>query len=159
NRYVEHDPTHGLKFWPLAPEVLSPGTKAPSSERREVILWDLGGQEEYQLVHQLFLHDTTVALLLFDPARGAAALEEIEAWDKRLAKQLHGRPVRKLLVGTKQDGNHPIDRQSIDRLVQRCRFEGFFSTSAKEGLGLSELRAAVARAIDWDTLSTVSRPE
>jgi len=72
-----------MKMWPLEPSVsdsipvaigsrernphLFPGVvwrTAPSSrnQRRDIVLWDLGGQEEYRLIHQLFLHDTTVAL-------------------------------------------------------------------------------------------------
>src|SRR5262245_56871085 len=49
-----------------------------------------GGQDEYRLIHQLFLHDTTLALVLLDPTRGRTAFEEAEGWSKRLEKQLAG---------------------------------------------------------------------
>ena len=91
---------HG--FWPTPPK-LSPRIAAPKNERRDVILWDMGGQDEYRLVHQLFLHDTTLALVLLDPTRGRTAFDEVEAWNKRLEKQLGGRKAVKLLVGAKLD--------------------------------------------------------
>ena len=74
--------TRGMKFWPLEPDRLSPAEGTSEGGRREVVLWDMGGQDEYRLIHQLFLHDTTVALVLFDPTRGTVAFKEVEAWNK-----------------------------------------------------------------------------
>ena len=85
--------THGMKFWPLEPEQLHPDARASDGQRRDIVLWDMGGQEEYRLIHQLFLHDTTVALLLLDPTRGATAFQEIEIWNKYLEKQLQERAI------------------------------------------------------------------
>jgi small GTP-binding protein len=159
NRYEEQESTHGMHFWSLAPEQLDRGAAAPPGERREVVLWDLGGQEEYRLVHQLFLHDTTLALVLFDPVQGRAAFEAVEAWNSRFEKQLHGRSVVKLLVGTKQDTDTPVDRLGVEALVRRCGFAGYYPTSARNGRGIPELEAAIARALDWTSLATTSRPE
>ena len=58
----EHGTTHGMQFWPMDAEDLHPAAKPPEGLRRDVVLWDFGGQDEYQLVHQMFLHDTTLAL-------------------------------------------------------------------------------------------------
>jgi hypothetical protein len=40
-------------------------------------------------VHQLFLHDTTLALILLDPTRDTAFEDAIE-WNVRLERQLRG---------------------------------------------------------------------
>jgi WD40 repeat protein len=77
-RYEEQGTTHGMRLWSVPPEKLSAEAAAPPEEKREVILWDLGGQDEYRLVHQLFLHDTMLALVLLDPTRGRTAFEEVE---------------------------------------------------------------------------------
>jgi tricorn protease-like protein len=77
NCYEELGTTHGMRLWPMPPERLSPAMAAPSGEKREVVIWDLGGQKEYRLVHQLFLHDTTLALMLLDPTRGEKAFEDV----------------------------------------------------------------------------------
>src|SRR5205085_3169574 len=103
-----------------------------------------GGQEEYQLIHQMFLHDTTIALLLFDPTRGRISVEKVEGWNRRLEKQLHGRRAVKLLVGTKMDDQTTeVDKLLIERLVSDCGFAGYYATSAKSSAGIAELREAI----------------
>lgn len=152
--------THGMKFWTLEADRLAPVAKKPEAQRREVVLWDMGGQQEYRLIHQLFLHDTTVALVLLDPTRGAAAFEEVKAWNKALERQLHGRAVVKLLVGTKVDhASGLIDRQGLERLRKECGFAEYCETSALTGRGVEGLCEAVAKAIDWDALVKTTRPE
>jgi hypothetical protein len=149
-----------MRFWSLKPQQLCAGIESPVGQRRDVVLWDLGGQQEYRLVHQLFLHDTTVALVLLDPTRGATAFKEVETWNKYLARQLSGRRAVKLLVGAKLDQpSDVIDHQGLDRLCAECGFAGFYQTSAVTGRGLDELCQAVATAIDWDGLAKTSRPE
>ncbi len=53
DRYVVRDRTHGMNVWrldlPLPPD---------TTLEREALLWDLAGQEDYRLIHQLFLEDT-----------------------------------------------------------------------------------------------------
>jgi GTPase SAR1 family protein len=153
--------THAMKFWPMTPEQLGmrPG---PPNQRRDLVFWDMGGQAEYRLIHQLFLHDTTVALILFDPTRGHASAKEVETWNNYLEKQLRGRPAVKLLVGTKlDDESHDdmINLQSIERLQRDLGFVGFYKTSALTGRGVAHLCEAVAKGIDWDGLGKTSRPE
>jgi len=132
--------THGMKFWPIEPEKLSPAAAAQPGDRRDIVLWDMGGQDEYRLVHQLFLHDTTLALVLMDPTRGRSAFAEVETWNTCLEKQLRGRSAIKLLVGSKVDRpSETIDRQAIERLKQECGFLTYWETSAVTGRGVSDL--------------------
>jgi len=159
DRYEEQGTTHGMRFWSLAPDKLTSAATALPEERRDVVLWDLGGQDEYRLVHQLFLHDTTVALVLLDPTRGRTGFEEVVGWNLRLEKQLRGRPAVKLLVGTKLDESSTVvDRATVGRLVHECGFAGYYETSAKTGRGLPELRTALAAVMDWENLAKTSRP-
>jgi small GTP-binding protein len=160
DRYEEQGTTHGMKFWLLDPEQLSPTAQIPEDEYRDIVLWDLGGQDDYRLIHQMFLHDTTVALLLFDPTRGRTAFEEVEGWNRRLEKQLHGRRAIKLLVGTKMDNQDAaVEKLLIERLVSDCGFAGYYPTSAKSGAGMRELSEAIYQAIDWQVLTKTSGPE
>ncbi|MCU0685673.1 MAG: metallophosphoesterase, partial [Polyangiaceae bacterium] len=153
--------THGMRFWSLPAERLDPQAAAPPGERREIVLWDMGGQSEYRLIHQLFLRDTAVALMLLEPRRGEAALDEIDGWNTRLQAQLgDGRPARKLLVGTKlDDASAPIDQPAIAALTSRLGFEAYLSTSAREGRGIDALKQALWSAVDWAALGQTSRPE
>src|SRR6266540_3207785 len=60
--YKELGTTHGMRTWKMRPEQLDPAAVAAKAEEREVFIWDLGGQQEYRLVHQLFLPETTLAM-------------------------------------------------------------------------------------------------
>lgn len=152
--------THGMRFWPLEPQQLGRSAMPPPGQRRDVVLWDMGGQDEYRLVHQLFLHDTTLALILLDPTRGRTAFQEAEEWNKRLEKQLGDRPAVKLLVGAKLDKQSTtLDIQGLERLKKCCSVSGYYETSAINGRGIAKLRGAIAKAIDWDGLGRTSRPE
>ena len=155
DQYEELDSTHGMRFWSLPVEPVT-----EQGPRREMVLWDLGGQSEYQLVHQLFLRDSTVALMVMEPGRGDRALEEIEGWDRRLRTQFGEKPIRKLLVGTKVDHpESPVNHSALKELEQRLGFDPYVLTSAKGGHGIPELKTALAAAVDWEKLEKVSRPE
>lgn len=134
-----------------------------SQVEREVFIWDLGGQQEYRLVNQLFLPETTLAMILFDPTRGRAAFEDVREWNLRLKKQTErpgaGQRTVKLLVGTKLDtGDEVVDRAEINRLVAECGFVAYFPTSALSPRGLAELGKAIIGQIKWDELLKTTRP-
>ena len=158
----EHGTTHGMRFWPMEAEDLHASAKPPEGQRRDVVLWDFGGQDEYQLVHQMFLHDTTLALVLIDPTRGRVALDEARDWNKRLEKHLGKDRAVKLLVGAKVDDARKrklIDRSSLDDLCKDCGFAGFLDLSARTGRNTKKLRKLIADALDWDQMAKTSRPE
>jgi small GTP-binding protein len=158
NRYEEQGTTHGMRIWSVSPEQLSPNAVTPSGEKREIEIWDMGGQDEYRLIHQLFFNDASLILVLVDPTRGRTAFQEVEAWNLRLEKQLEGRKRVKLLVGTKLDSGGAVDLLSLERLIKDFGFAGYYPTSAKTGMGVSELSSAVCKAIDWEALTKVIRP-
>ena len=158
DRFEEQGTTHGLRFWNL--RTITGGDDGPSQQVRDAILWDMGGQNEYRLVHQLFLRDTTVALVLFDPTRGQTAVDDVEGWSKRLDTQLRGEKVVKLLVGSKLDApSQLVDRATIERLRTSFGFEDFIETSAKNGRGVTRLRDRLRAAVNWETLTSTSRPD
>jgi GTPase SAR1 family protein/predicted MPP superfamily phosphohydrolase len=161
--YKEQGTTHGMRTWMMPPEQLDPTALAPEREERNICIWDLGGQHEYRLVHQLFLPETQLAIILFDPTRGRAAFEDVRDWNLRLKKQTERpgaeRRTVKLLVGTKLDnGDEVVDRAEITRLIDECGFVDYFPTSALTPLGIAELGKAVIGQIDWDDLSKTTRP-
>ena len=159
DRYEEQGTTHGMRLWKLDPARLGASTVTPNGEKREVVLWDLGGQPEYRLVNQLFLHETNLALMLLDPTRGAAAFEDVKEWDLRLQKQMGSQRANKLLVGTKLDEyNIAIDNAALEQLQTACEAKGYFSTSAKAPRGIEELRQGIARELRWDEIPRATRP-
>ncbi|MBM7116902.1 metallophosphoesterase [Archangium primigenium] len=156
DEYQELESTHGMRFWTLP---MAPAT--PDNPRREIILWDLGGQSEYRLVHQLFLRESSVALMVMEPGRGAPAVEEVEGWEQRLRVQPGGQRIRRLLVGTKVDTpESPVDGPALEGLARRLDPSlSYVLTSAKNGQGISELKRRLDDTIDWKSLEQVSRPE
>ncbi|MFE8597103.1 metallophosphoesterase [Archangium violaceum] len=160
DRYEELGSTHGMRFWSVPEERILPGEGARAGIQRELILWDMGGQGEYRLVHQLFLRDSTLALMVMEPRRGRAALDELEGWNQHMLAQTGERPIRKLLVGTKVDDEHaPVDQFALQRFVEQHQALDYVLTSARTGKGIPALKAALSRAIDWDAIEKVSSPE
>jgi small GTP-binding protein len=154
--------THGMRFWSVDPDRLDLRLSAPKDQRSDLVLWDMGGQEVYRLVHQLFLDDTKVALVLFESVRGTPAFRVVETWNRSLEKQLTGQDAVKLLVGTKLDkasDSDRVDRRGVERLVKDYGFKGYYETSAIAGRGVPELCKAMGEAIDWNSLGWTSRPE
>lgn len=158
-RFEPQVSTHGMRLWPLPYEKLDNKTSVPAGEQRDIVLWDLGGQAEYRLVHQLFLHDTTLALMLLDPTRDSH-FHDVDQWNLRLQKQLRGQKVSKLLVGTQADllDPHLIDSVRIEETIEKWQMQGFHLTSAKANTGIDELRTQLAKLIEWDELSRTTRP-
>ena len=64
DKYVVKDRTHGMNVWSLALPLPPDATMD-----REALLWDLAGQEDYRLIHRLFLDETALALLLINPQK------------------------------------------------------------------------------------------
>ena len=64
DKYVVKDRTHGMNVWSLALPLPPNATM-----EREALLWDLAGQEDYRLIHRLFLDETALALLLINPQK------------------------------------------------------------------------------------------
>ncbi len=109
--------------------------------------WDFGGQDYYQVTHQIFFSSKAIYLLVWKPRKGfdpelAARLERI-----RLSV---GRTAKVLVVSTHADDNVPV-LLGTDALKQQFGdlIWGFYTVdSAKgcEGAGITQLRKEIALA-------------
>jgi WD40 repeat protein/GTPase SAR1 family protein len=132
--------------------------RPPRGHRRELVIWDMGGHHEYRLVHQIFLHDTAVALVLIKPDRGQTALDDVKSWNLRLESRLQGRRAIKLLVGAQlDDESAPYDREAVLALTEQCGFAEYIETSARTGRGVDELKSAILKHLDWEDLARIAR--
>ncbi len=68
---------------------------------REIWLWDFAGQADYRLIHQLFMDETELAVLIFNP-QNENLFEGLGQWDGDLEKAAR-RPFKKLLVAGRCD--------------------------------------------------------
>jgi len=123
-------------------------------EVRETYIWDPGGRSGYRLTHQLYLDDVAVALILLD-TRGDGEVEAgMRDWARAVQRVKSHRltPLKMFLVITCKDeavgGNRFFSK--IQDLKKDLGFDDVFETSAKEGVGINELREAIIEVIDWE---------
>jgi GTPase SAR1 family protein len=157
--YRPTDSTHGRNVWTFdAQEVELPDG---GRENREVLLWDLAGQPGYRLVHQLHLNEVAVALVVFDARSETEPFAGVKHWVRALAqaRRVDGgtAPVKTFLVAARADrGGVGVSRERLQAAVRELGFDGFFETSALEGLHVTDVAQAIRGGIAWEALPTVS---
>lgn len=148
--FKEHASTHGQQFW----VVNELGTRRQDGTECEAILWDLAGQPDYRLTHALFLDDSDLALILFDPTDNRDPLHGVEFWLKQLksGKRQSQNDCQTILVGARADrGEARLTQEELDDFCrQRGIRGGYLPTSAKEGQGLDDLLRRMKERIPWE---------
>jgi small GTP-binding protein len=125
--------------------------KAKEGVEREIWLWDFGGQADQRLIHQLYMDETALAILVFDGQK-EDIFETLGQWDRDLARASE-KPFNKLLVlGRKDAGGLRVSHGEIDKFIQDRKFLHFLETSAKTNLGCEELKQTILDSINWDEL-------
>jgi small GTP-binding protein len=118
---------------------------------REIWLWDFGGQADQRLIHQLYMDETALAVLVFDGQK-EDLFETLGQWDRDLARASR-KPFNKLLVlGRKDAGSLRVSRGEVEKFAGERQFRGFLETSAKTNEGCEELKQAILDGIDWDEI-------
>ncbi len=118
---------------------------------REIWLWDFAGQYDYRLTHQLFMDETELAVLVFNP-QDENPFEGLGQWDADLVKAGR-RPFKKLLVAGRCDrGGLVVTKKSVQEFRRERGFAKYIETSAQTGMGCDELRDAIVKNIDWDAI-------
>ncbi|MFM9948260.1 MAG: TIR domain-containing protein [Saprospiraceae bacterium] len=166
DKYVIKDRTHGMNVWrlelPLPPD---------ATLEREALLWDLAGQEDYRLIHRLFLNETALALLLVNPQKEdpfAEAGDWLKALKSAANDPQEARETARLLIFSQTDvGGMKLGNAKIDRFREQHGFADWLPTSAKTGENCSDeenggqpsrLKQLIAGSIPWDKLPWTSTP-
>lgn len=150
--YQPTSPSHNASFRVIP---------VPSSvaENAKITLWDLPGQKYYHIIHQLFLGNTQVALLLFDSLTQSNSLSGVLYWAKVLDKQAPSTLI-KYLVSSRYDLNPKIiNRTKIDELRTRYKLREHLLTSAATGEGVKGLLEKIQMDIPWEKLPRINQPE
>lgn len=151
--------THGAQFWqiPVCEDIIR--DRRFSNVQPELTLWDLAGQPEYRLVHQLFLDDTDVVMLLFDCSDPNDPFRGVPYWAKVLKK--HTPPhVVKFLVSARCDVSPvTVDQQQINQILAKYGLDFYVKTSAKQGEGVEELLQTLLKSIPWNKLPRTTTPK
>jgi WD40 repeat protein/GTPase SAR1 family protein len=166
DRYVVRDRTHGMNVWPLDLP-LPPDAML----QREALLWDLAGQEDYRLIHRLFLEETALALLLINPQKDDPFTEAgdwLKSLETAASHRAPERRVPRLLVFSQIDvGGMKIGNAKIERFREQHGFAGWLATSAKTGEHCSDtenggrpsnLKQMIADHIPWSSLPWTATP-
>lgn len=151
-RWQETGSTHGMTVakldLPALPE---------AGMEREVWLWDFAGQPDYRLVHQLYMDETALALMVID-AQKDQPFEPLAYWEQALSRAV-GHDPAKLLVAARCDrGGYTIGQRHVDDYMASRDYAGQVNTAAKlpDDPGCTELRRLIAKHIPWDRLPSTS---
>lgn len=128
-----------------------------SGIEREIWLWDFGGQADQRLIHQLYMDETALAVLVFDGQK-ENLFETLGQWDRDLGRASR-QPFAKLLVAGRVDaGGLRVSRGQVEAFREERGYLRLMETSAKENLGCEELKQAILDGIRWDEIPWRSSP-
>jgi small GTP-binding protein len=140
-----------------ASQLKLPSTNKEKSLGREMWLWDFAGQADYRLIHQLFMDETSLAILVFNP-QSENPFEELGQWDYELQRSARGKFAKLLVAGRCDRGGLMVSRESIERFKRERGFADYIETSSLTGAGCQRLRDAILNQIAWDDIPWTASP-
>ena len=156
--WVETSSTHERQVWMFDRVEIT--SSDGHTETHETFLWDLAGQPDYRIIHQLHLTEVALAIIVFDSKSQLDPLTGVRHWDCAIR---HSLPIqsnivpKRILVAARIDrGNISVSPARIDSLIRELGLEAYFATSAKEGWNISDLKRAIRESIVWENLPAVS---
>jgi small GTP-binding protein len=124
---------------------------------REIWLWDFGGQADQRLIHQLYIDETALAVLVFDGQK-EDLFETLGQWDRDLTRASRN-PFTKLLVAGRVDaGGLRVSRSQVETFAKERGYTQFLETSAKANICCDELKDAILDGIRWEEIPWRSSP-
>ena len=118
---------------------------------REIWLWDFGGQADQRLIHQLYMDETALAVLVFDGQK-EDLFETLGQWDRDLTRASRKEFAKLLVAGRVDAGGLRASRSEVEKFAAERKFRGFLETSAKKNLGCEELKQAILAGIKWEEI-------
>ncbi len=157
NTWQVTDSTHGMEVR----RVQLSATSAHPEIDREMWLWDLAGQPEYRLTHQLFIEQTALAVVVVDRQRDDL-FSSANYWQQALGEVTTATDRPYILVAGRCD--EPGQRCTVEEMKAWAAQNGFYGpilTAAKDGKhpGAAELRALIEKLLPWDKLEFRSTQE
>jgi small GTP-binding protein len=118
-----------------------------------MILWDIAGQDKYDLSRKAFFQGCAGALFVYDVTRPATFKDVKSKWLKDL-KEFGNKNAAYLLIGNKNDLTEAkiVTTQEGEKLAKKMKASEFIETSAKQG-------GNVEKAFKTLVLSVISNRE
>jgi WD40 repeat protein/GTPase SAR1 family protein len=134
-----------------------PHATSTEDVQREIWLWDFAGQADYRLIHQMYLDDAALAILVFNP-QCDDPFEVLSQWDSAISqatRTMRRIPTKLLVAGRCNRGGLTISRAAITEFCKEHSFASYIDTSAETGLGCRELRDAIIAGVNWSELPLI----
>jgi small GTP-binding protein len=141
--------------WKL--EATLPEGKVCDGVEREIWLWDFGGQADQRLIHQLYMDETALAVLVFDGQK-EDLFETLGQWDRDLTRASQKAFTKLLVAGRVDAGSLRASRSQLETFKKERGYLDFLETSAKTGLRCEELKQAILKGICWEDIPWRSSP-
>ncbi|XP_060942312.1 ras-related protein Rab-38b [Limanda limanda] len=112
------------------------------SETVRLQLWDIAGQERFGNMTRVYYREAMGAFIVFDVTR-PTTFEAVIKWKEDLDSKLrleNGQSIATVLLANKSDQGRELSNSAI-KMDQFCKdhgFVGWFETSAKDNLNISE---------------------
>jgi WD40 repeat protein len=132
---------------------LKDNTGANTGVEREIWLWDFGGQADQRLIHQLYMDRAALILLLFN-ADQEDVLPGLRDWQTALRRCVPPETPQ-LLVAGRIDAGFKASRGKLQNFARGHQL-AYYETSALDGTGCKELRAAIMAGIAWANIPVTS---
>lgn len=124
---------------------------------REIWLWDFAGQADYRLIHQLFMDETALAVLVFNP-QSENPFEGLGQWDRDIQRAARRSYTKLLVAGRCDRGGLMVSRAGIKQFLHERGFKQYLETSAYTGAGCKELSEAIINNIPWHDIPWTTSP-
>ena len=124
---------------------------------REIWLWDFGGQADQRLIHQLYMDETALAVLVFDGQK-EDLFETLGQWDRDLTRASRKEFAKILVAGRVDAGGLRVSRTQIEAFRKERGYLQLMETSAKANIGCKELKEAILDGIRWEDIPWRSSP-
>jgi small GTP-binding protein len=124
---------------------------------REIWLWDFGGQADQRLIHQLYMDETALAVLVFDGQK-EDLFETLGQWDRDLTRASRKAFFKLLVAGRVDAGGLRVSLNRIEAFRNERGYLRLLETSAKTKLGCEELKQAILDGIRWEDIPWRSSP-
>ena len=124
---------------------------------REIWLWDFGGQADQRLIHQLYMDETALAVLVFDGQK-EDLFETLGQWDRDLIRASRKEIAKLLVAGRVDAGGLRVSPTQVKAFADERGYPPFLETSAKVGTGCEELKQAILDGIRWENIPWRTSP-
>ncbi|CAN8000154.1 unnamed protein product, partial [Ixodes hexagonus] len=113
-------------------------------------LWDIAGHERFGCMTRVYYKYATAAIVVYDLSR-PTTLHSVLKWKADLTEkveQQNGHPIPVVLVANKCDlEGSTINARFLTNFCQEHGFAGWFFTSAKENINISEWATSVIKTL------------